>query len=69
MRASHLIGADGAHSVTRRLLGIEMEVGTAEGARSVLFRAPLWDVVGERRYGIYSVTHADGPGDDAARGR
>ncbi len=61
VRASHLIGADGAHSVTRRLLGIEMEVGTAEGARSVLFRAPLWDAVGERRYGIYSVTHPDAP--------
>ena len=44
VRASHLIGADGAHSVTRRLLGIEMDVGTAvgtaESARSVLFRAP-----------------------------
>ena len=61
VRASHLIGADGAHSVTRRLLGIGMEVGTAEGARSVLFRAPLWEVVGDRRYGIYSVTHADAP--------
>ena len=46
-----------------------MEVGTAEGARSVLFRAPLWDVVGERRYGIYSVTHPRCPRDDAARGR
>ena len=61
VRASHLIGADGAHSITRRLLGIDMQVGTAEGARSVLFRAPLWEVVGDRRYGIYSVTHPDAP--------
>ena len=62
VRASHMIGADGAHSVTRRLLGIDMEVGSAEGARSGrLFRAPLWEVVGERRFGIYSVTHPDAP--------
>jgi putative polyketide hydroxylase len=61
VRASHLIAADGAHSVSRRLLGIGMEVGTAEAARSVLFRAPLWDVVGDQRYGIYSVTHPDAP--------
>jgi putative polyketide hydroxylase len=47
--------------VTRSLLGIGMHVGTAEAARSVLFRAPLWQVVGERRHGIYSVTHPEAP--------
>jgi putative polyketide hydroxylase len=59
VRASYAIGADGAHSPVRELLGIRASVGTAEHAGTALFRAPLWDVVGDRRYGIYSVTHPE----------
>jgi putative polyketide hydroxylase len=58
VRARYLVAADGAHSRVRTELGIAMhgpdrlrEVVTA------LFRAPLWEVLGERRYGIYAVTH------------
>ena len=32
------------------------------------FRAPLWQVVGDHRYGIYSVSHAAGRGHLPARG-
>ena len=28
----------------------------------VEFRAPLWDVLGEHRYGVYAITHPDGSG-------
>lgn len=57
VRSSYLIAADGANGGIRGMLGIEASVGTAERARTALFRAPLWDLVGDIRYGIYSVTH------------
>jgi putative polyketide hydroxylase len=72
VHARYLIAADGAHSRVRKALGIRMR-GRAdlEDAVAVLFRAPLWRVVGEHRYCLYSVTRPDdmgiflpaGPGD------
>ena len=58
VRASYLIAADGAHSRVRSALGIPMygPDRLAEAA-TALFRAPLWDVVGDLRFGIYDVSH------------
>ena len=63
VRARYLVAADGARSRIRTALGIAMR-GTDElgHAVSAVFRAPLWRVVGEHRYGIYDVTHPDGGG-------
>jgi putative polyketide hydroxylase len=54
IRARYVIGADGARSVVRQRLGVGLF--TTEDlvkAHSVVFHAPLWDVVGRHRYGIY----------------
>jgi 2-polyprenyl-6-methoxyphenol hydroxylase-like FAD-dependent oxidoreductase len=58
-----VIGADGAHSVVRSALGIEMGGPGALAHRSVsaAFTAPLWDVVGKPRYGLYPIVHPDLP--------
>lgn len=57
IRARYLVGADGAHSVVRERLGIAM-TGTEDPTThtTLLFRAPLWEVVGERRFGLYALT-------------
>src|SRR4051812_15509406 len=49
--ARYVIGADGAHSVVRSALGIEMSgPGAVETVSvSAAFTAPLWDLVGEPR--------------------
>ena len=56
LRARYLIAADGIRSTVRPALGIPTdgpgEVGAGVG---ILFRAPLWEVVGEHRYVIYFV--------------
>ena len=61
--ARYLLAADGAHSRVRNALGIPMH-GTDHGveAATALFRAPLWDLLGECRYGIYPVTHPEASG-------
>jgi putative polyketide hydroxylase len=62
LRAAYVIGADGAHSAVRRHAGITMEGPGGLGAYlAVLFRAPLGDVVGERRHGLYMLTRQGPP--------
>jgi len=62
VHARYVVAADGARSAVRRALGISL-VGPEDlmVGFTTLFRAPLWDVVGERRHLIYSVTHASAP--------
>jgi putative polyketide hydroxylase len=52
--AAYLIGADGPRSVVRQCLGVGVQ-STEEVLHSfsAVMRAPLWDVVGRHRYGIY----------------
>ena len=55
-RAAFVLGADGAHSNVRTLLGIPMPTsGSHYEALSVVLHGPLWDLVGDHRYGIYVV--------------
>jgi putative polyketide hydroxylase len=62
-RAGYVIGADGAHSRVRALLGIPMDgPDHLREQLTVLFEAPLAEVVGERRYGIYFIQHPDAGG-------
>lgn len=61
--ARYVIGADGAHSIVRSALGIEM-AGPGEiddVSVTVAFSAPLWDLVGGRRYGLYPIVRPDIP--------
>ena len=65
MRAVHaryVVAADGASSAARRALGIPM-IGPGElmAGATTLIRAPLWDVVGERRHLLYNITNAESP--------
>jgi 2-polyprenyl-6-methoxyphenol hydroxylase-like FAD-dependent oxidoreductase len=57
VHARYVIGADGLRSRVREELGIATkgEEGLAERV-AVLFRAPLWELVGDHRYGIYFLT-------------
>jgi putative polyketide hydroxylase len=68
--ARYVIGADGAHSATRAQIGIAMDGpdDLAEFHR-VEFTASLAEIVGERRYGLYVITHPDAGGVLAPRGR
>ena len=57
VRARYVIGADGLRSRVRKELGIATEGSDELGDRfGILFRAPVWDLVREHRYGIYFVT-------------
>lgn len=63
VHARYLVAADGAHSTVRAQLGISMHGPDHlhEGV-TALFHAPLWDVLGDRRYGLYGVTQPDAEG-------
>ena len=63
VRSRYLIGADGAHSLVRTALGIEMDgPGEVPGtSASAVFSAPLWELVGDRRYGLYPIVHPEVP--------
>jgi putative polyketide hydroxylase len=70
VHARYLIGADGAHSIVRTQLGIQMDGPDALAEYQMAqFDAPLADVLGERRYGLNIVTHPEAPGVLVARGR
>ena len=63
VRAGHVIGADGAHSLVRRLLGIAM-VGPdhLDEQLTVLFEAPLAAVARDHRHGISFIRHQEAGG-------
>lgn len=62
LRTSFVIGADGAHSAVRRHSAIAMEGPGELGAYlAVVFRAPLAEVVGERRHGLYMLMRQGPP--------
>lgn len=69
LHASYVIGADGARSLVREQLGIRL-VGPDNLAdyERVEFSAPLWPLVGERRYGLYVITRPDAAGVLTAHG-
>ena len=70
VRARYLVAADGAHSRIRTALGIAMR--GPDGLAHVvtaLFRAPLWRLLGEHRYGIYCVDDPHGAGTFLPAGR
>jgi 2-polyprenyl-6-methoxyphenol hydroxylase-like FAD-dependent oxidoreductase len=63
VRAGNLVGADGARSRVRSLLGIAMEGPDHLNEQlTVLFEAPLAEVVGGRRHGIYFIQHPEAAG-------
>ena len=56
IRASYVVGADGTRSTVRDLLGIEAHGPTDLGDyATVLFRADLWSLLGEERFGLYQL--------------
>lgn len=62
IRVGYLVGADGHRSTVRTTLGIPME-GPDDLGRflSILFRADLAEVLGDRVYGLYMVERPGGP--------
>jgi putative polyketide hydroxylase len=60
IRSRFVIGADGTRSSVRSAAGIGTTGEDGLGERvALLFRAPLWDLVGEHRHVIYLITGAD----------
>jgi putative polyketide hydroxylase len=67
--AMFVIGADGAHSTVRRDVAIRM-LGRDDLAEyhRVEFGAPLGDIIGDRRYGLYVITNPEVSGVLTPRG-
>jgi 2-polyprenyl-6-methoxyphenol hydroxylase-like FAD-dependent oxidoreductase len=62
VHSRYLVGADGHRSVVREALGIPMDGPDDLGQfLSILFRADLSGVLGDRLYGLYVVGGGDGP--------
>jgi putative polyketide hydroxylase len=69
VQARYLVGADGAWSVVRERLGrTAFTTDNVLEALSTVIHAPLWDVVGQHRHGIY-VTDLPVPGTFLPAGR
>jgi 2-polyprenyl-6-methoxyphenol hydroxylase-like FAD-dependent oxidoreductase len=61
--ARYLIAGDGAHSAVRSALGISMRgPDRLLEAATALFRAPLWEMLGDVRYGLYATNHPEAEG-------
>src|SRR6185312_15066918 len=56
--AGYVVGADGANSTVRALLGIAMR-GSDDvlSGFTTLIHAPLWATLGAHRYGLYATSH------------
>jgi putative polyketide hydroxylase len=56
----YLIAADGVRSTVRSALGVPASRSAHLGERlGVVFRAPLWELLGDYRYAIYFITAAE----------
>jgi len=68
--ARYVVAADGARSAVRGALGIGMagDEHLRDGIM-VQLRAPLWEMLGEHRYGIYGITHPQAAGSLLPAGR
>ena len=62
IHAEQVVAADGAQSTVRELVGIDVVGPTGlEHYASILFRADLWSIAGEPRFGLYMVGGPGGP--------
>jgi len=59
VRARYLVGADGAHSTVRDVLGVEMDGrGTFSKSMTIYFVADLWPVMGDKPLSVIYINNA-----------